>query len=76
MKNIKKYCKEYKLKFVALTTEGFIASFKVPVKAGMEYNVNTGKVISPKIKEIGSKTVKYNFTTHPDGDITWGIKIA
>ena len=72
---IAKYCKDYNLKFIEKTPNGFIASFKVPVYAGMKYDLNTGKIISSKLTKIHNKTVTYNFITHQDGDITYGKKI-
>lgn len=59
-KMIKKYCKENKIKFVRKTKNGFISEFKVPMRAGMEYNVGTGKFISIPIRTIGKKTVNYH----------------
>lgn len=72
---IKDYCKMNKIKFEKFNNFGFVGSWLVDVKAGMEYNIHTGNIINAKIRKIGTKRVFYNFTTHYDGDISYGEKI-
>lgn len=67
--NLKIYCKTHKLKFEKYIKDGFVASCLVPVKAGMEINIHTGKIISFPIKEIGKKKVYRKFICYLDGDI-------
>lgn len=69
-KLIKEYCKLGKLKFERLTVDGFIASRLMDVRAGMEYNPISGKILSMEIKKIGSKRVYRKFKIHSDSDIT------
>lgn len=52
-----------------MTSIGFVASKTMPVKAGMETDVNTGRLFSIPIRKIGSKHVLQNFKIHSDGDI-------
>lgn len=58
MKDIIKYCKDNRIRFVRTTCTGFISCFKVPVYAGMEYR--NGKIISIPIRQIGKKTLVYH----------------
>ena len=67
--NINNYCKRHNLKFERLTNEGFIASSKSPVFAGMEYNLYNCKIISIPLRKIGTKKVFTLFTCFDDGDI-------
>jgi len=70
MENIRKYCKEFKVKFEKLTDEGFIISFLVPIRAGMEIGTK-----NYKIKQVGKKRVFYSMICHSDNDITFGPKL-
>lgn len=72
MTNIKKYCKEHKMKFEKNTDFGFIASILVGVKAGMERDLYTGKLLSIPIKKIGTRRVYFDMHTSSDGDIYFG----
>lgn len=63
------FCKEYKLKLVEMTSIGFVASKAMPIKAGMETDINTGRLISIPIRKIGTKHILQNFMIHSDGDI-------
>ena len=66
---IKEYCKIHKLKFERYAGDGFIASKLLPIRAGMETHVYTGKFISLQIKEIGKKRIYEQFACYTDGDI-------
>jgi hypothetical protein len=66
---IKNYCKDNKLKFEKYIQGGFIASKLMPIKAGMEYNINTGNVVSFPIRKIGKKRIYRKFICYSDGDI-------
>ena len=66
---IKEYCKTHKLKFEKYIQGGFIASRLVDIKAGMERDLNSGKLISIPIIKIGSKRVFRKFICYKDGDI-------
>ena len=66
---VKEYCKYHKLKFEKHTDYGFIASQLVDVRAGMEYNVTNGDIISSPIKKVGSKRMYTQFICSTDGDI-------
>ena len=66
---IKDYCKTHKMKFEKYIDGGFIASTLVDIKAGMEKNLHTGKLISIPIRKIGSKRVFRKFICYSDGDI-------
>jgi hypothetical protein len=72
---IKNYCKIHKLKFIELTKDGFIASSKVAIKAGMEYDIHTSKLLSIPIRKIGTKVVYSSFILHSDGDIEHNGKV-
>lgn len=72
MKNIKRFCKEYKMKFEKQTDFGFIASILVDVKAGMERDIHTGKILSMPIKKIGTRRVYFDMHIYSDGDIFFG----
>lgn len=69
------FCKENKIRFESKTKDGFIGSWLMPVKAGMEYNMATCELISIPIRVIGKKRVYYQFICHPDGDIEFGENI-
>jgi hypothetical protein len=69
-KRIKEYCKSMKIKFVKYQEDGFIASYKFPVKAGMEFTPHNGNIISFPIKVIGYKTIYRKYMMFKDGDIT------
>ena len=66
---IKEYCKTHKLKFEKYIDSGFIASRLVDIKAGMERDLHSGKLISIPIKKVGSKRVYRKFVCYSDGDI-------
>lgn len=66
---IKEYCKNHKLKFEKYIQGGFIASRLVDIKAGMECNLHSGKLISIPIRKIGNKRVYRKFICYSDGDI-------
>ena len=66
---IKEYCKTHKLKLEKYIEQGFIASRLIDVKAGMKYDVHSGKLISIPIKKIGSKKINRKFICYTDGDI-------
>ena len=72
---MKTYCKENKIRFEGKTNDGFIGSWLVPSRAGMERNMATGELISIPIREIGKKRVYYQFICHSDGDIEFGQRI-
>ncbi len=66
---IKDYCKIHKLKFEKYIEGGFIASRLVDIKAGMERDIHTGRIISMQIRKIGTKRVSSKFICYSDGDI-------
>jgi hypothetical protein len=66
---IKNYCKDHKLKFERHIQGGFIASRVIPIRAGMEYNIHTGNIISFPIREFCKKRVCRRFICYSDGDI-------
>ena len=66
---IKEYCKTHKLKFEKYIQGGFIASRLVDIKAGMERDLHSGKLISIPIRKIDSKRVYRKFICYSDGDI-------
>lgn len=66
---MKEYCKIHKLKFEKYIEEGFIASRLVDIEAGMERDLNSGKLISIRIRKIGSKRIRRKFICYSDGDI-------
>jgi capsule polysaccharide export protein KpsC/LpsZ len=66
---IKQYCKTHKLKFEKYIKGGFVASCSVPIRAGMEKDIHSGKFISLPIREIGKKRLYRKFITYSDGDI-------
>jgi hypothetical protein len=72
---MKTYCKENKVRFEYKTNDGFVGSWLIPYRAGMERNMATGELISIPIKEIGKKRVYYQFICHPNGDIEFGQHI-
>lgn len=66
---IKGYCKTHKLKFEKHIQGGFIASSLADVKAGIERDVHSGKLISIPIRKIGTKRIYRKFVCFSDGDI-------
>lgn len=72
---MKTYCKENNVKFEYKTNDGFVGSWLVRYRAGMEWNIATCELISIPIKEIGKKRVYYNFICHHDGDVEFGQRI-
>jgi hypothetical protein len=66
---IKDYCKTHKLKFEKYIECGFIASRLVDIRAGMEHDIHTGKLISIPIRKIGSERISRKFICYSDGDI-------
>ena len=66
---IKEYCKTHKLKLEKYIKGGFITSRLVDIKAGMENDLNSGRLISAPIRKIGSKRVSRKFICYSDGDI-------
>lgn len=66
---IKEFCKIQNLKFEKYIEGGFIASRLVDIKAGMERDLHSGKLISIPIRKIGSKRVYRKFICYSDGDI-------
>lgn len=66
---IKEYCKNHKLKFEKYIQGGFIASRLVDIKAGIEGDLHSGKLISIPIRKIDSKRVSRKFICYSDGDI-------
>jgi len=66
---VKEYCKNYKLKFEKYTNDGFIASNLVDVKAGIETDLHTGKIVSVPIRVIAKKRIYWSFLYYLDGDI-------
>lgn len=66
---IKQYCKTHKLKFEKYIQGGFIGSCLIPIRAGVEKDIHTGKYISLPIIEIGKKRVYRKFICYSDGDI-------
>ena len=66
---IKEYCKYMNLKFVKYHENGFIASYKFPIKAGMEYTPHNEKFLSLTIRIIGYKTIYRKYLCYKDGDI-------
>jgi hypothetical protein len=69
MNNIKKYCKYHKLRFEYNNDKGFIASKIIPIRAGIEIDIHTGKIISLPIKTIAKQRIFRSFLTYNDGDI-------
>lgn len=69
---IKDYCKTHKLKFEKYIEGGFIASRLVDIKAGMERDLYSGRLISIPIRKIGSKRISRKFICYSDGDIVDG----
>ena len=57
------------LKIEQYTEDGFIASQKSAVYAGMKVDVVNNKIISYKIRKVFTKTVKSQFKYFADGDI-------
>jgi len=66
---IKEYCKKHKMKFEKYIDKGFVASILVDVKAGVEKDLHTNKLISIPVRKIGSKRVFRKFKCYSDGDI-------
>jgi hypothetical protein len=74
-KEIKKFCKEYKVKFEKINNNGFVGSWLVDVKAGMKTDLINGKLISIPIKKIQSKRVYYQININNDNDFSFSSKI-
>lgn len=66
---IKEYCKTHKLKFEKYINGGFVANKLVDIKAGMERDLHSCKLISIPIRKIGSKRISRKFICYSDGDI-------
>jgi hypothetical protein len=67
--NVKKYCKDFGYKFEKKIDGGFITSKKVDVYAGMQVDLNAGKVIDYKIRKVGFKIQYEKHICFEDGDI-------
>ena len=39
---------------------------KVPVMAGMEYALGTGRIINPKIREVGYDIIEFTYDVNPN----------
>ncbi len=72
---IKQFCKEYKVKFEKINNKGFIGSWLVDVKAGMQTDLISGKLISIPIKKIKSKKVYYQINRNSINDFSFSNKI-
>ncbi len=72
---IKQFCKEYKVKFEKINNKGFIGSWLVDVKAGMQTDLISGKLISIPIKKIKSKRVYYQININSTNDFSFSNKI-
>jgi hypothetical protein len=66
---IKEYCKLHKLKFIKNYSNGFIASSKVDVKAGMKKVIGIDKFEHYDIRVIGKDEVFRHFLCYGDFDI-------
>lgn len=69
IERIVNYALYHNLKIEQYTEDGFIASQKCPVYAGMKVDVVNNKIISHKLRKAFTKTVKSQFKYFPDGDI-------
>lgn len=68
----KEFCKNLKLKFHRDVKGGFIASSLVPIRAGIENNLISGRILHHGIKTIGKRRVYRKYIIHADGDISHG----
>jgi hypothetical protein len=75
-KEIKQFCKEYKVKFEKINNKGFVGSWLVDVNAGMKTDLINGKLISIPIKKIQSKRVYYQINRNNDKDFSFSSKIV
>jgi len=66
---IKEYCKLHKLKFIKYYNNGFLASSKVDVKAGMKKVLGVDKFEHIDIRVIGQKEIIRHFLCYSDLDI-------
>jgi len=66
---IKEYCKTHKLKFVKYYDNGFLASSKVDVKAGMKYILGKDGYEHLDIRIIHQKTITRHYLCYSDLDI-------
>lgn len=66
---IKEYCKNHKLKFEKYIEGGFIASRLVDIKAGMERDLHSGKLLSIPIRKVGTKRISRKYICYSNGDI-------
>jgi len=66
---IKEYCKLHKLKFIKYHNNGFLASSKVDVKAGMKKVLGIDKYEHIDIRVIGQKEIIRHYLCYSDLDI-------
>ena len=66
---IKDYCKTHKLKFIKYYNNGFLASSKVDVKAGMKKVLGFDKFEHFDIRVIGQKEITRHYLSYSDLDI-------
>ena len=69
---VKNFCKDYNIKFEKNTNFGFIASIKTPIKAGMQKDLISNKIISTPIKKIGYRKVYFDMHIIDIQDISFG----
>ncbi len=72
---IKQFCKEYKIKFEEINNKGFIGSWLIDVRAGMQTDLINGKLTSIPIKKIKSKKVYYQINRNSINDFSFSNKI-
>ncbi len=72
---IKQFCKEYKIKFEEINNKGFIGSWLIDVRAGMQTDLINGKLISIPVKKIKSKKVYYQINRNSINDFSFSNKI-
>ena len=66
---IKEYCKIHKLKFIKYYNNGFLASSKVDVKAGMKKVLGVDKFEHFDIRVIGQKEITRHYLCYSNLDI-------
>jgi hypothetical protein len=66
---IKEYCKIHKIKFIKFHNNGFLASSKVDIKAGMKKILGIDKYEHIDIKVIGQKEIIRHYLCYSDLDI-------
>lgn len=66
---IKDYCKFHKLKFIKYYNNGFLASSKVDVKAGMKKVLGVDKFEHIDIRVIGQKEIIRHYLCYSNLDI-------